>query len=229
MPPLIADNLVQQVATLDLLTLTALTPEERDTAQQQLDEPVNVELVFKQQITQNQLNTFAALGGEVTYIFRAVSYGWNGRVPLTRVPDLPQALGATLVLVDEPLAAVLHMDAATRTGRVRPMWAAGFAGSVAGYSGNSTITIAIVDSGVDESHLDLNGRPVYWTNHTTGPGGQKSFGCGDVVARHRGEHHSGGRHEHNYSRRHEWGEGFLGGVARQRHGRRQRYPQHLGR
>jgi len=46
------------------------------------------------------------------------------------------------------------MRIATQTGRVRPVWANGFAGSN-GYDGDSSISIAIIDTGVDDSHTDL--------------------------------------------------------------------------
>src|SRR5262249_7751241 len=58
-------------------------------------------------------------------------------------------------------------DRATQTGRVRPIWASGFAGNVSGFSGNSNITIGIVDTGVDASHTDLAGRQAYWHDFTT--------------------------------------------------------------
>src|SRR5205085_4331505 len=63
--------------------------------------------------------------------------------------------------------ATLHLDEATRTGRVRPVWAGGFAGSVDGFSGTSDITVALIDDGVDDSHPDLAGRAEYWKDFTT--------------------------------------------------------------
>ncbi len=158
----IADGLVQEIERLETLTTAALTTEERTQATNALADTVEVELVFNQQITQNQINTFTNAGGQISYVYRAVSYGWNGRIPRNQIKTLPGALGATLVLVDEVRPMQLHMDTATRTGRVRPIWASGFAGNVAGFDGDSNITIAVVDTGVDESHTDLNGRRVYW-------------------------------------------------------------------
>ncbi len=34
---------------------------------------VDVELIFKEQITQKQIDAFLALGGEITHIYKAVS------------------------------------------------------------------------------------------------------------------------------------------------------------
>ena len=46
---------------------------------------VDVELIFDGPVTQEQIDAFARLGGEITYMFRAVSYGWNGRIARDRV------------------------------------------------------------------------------------------------------------------------------------------------
>src|SRR5215470_9938051 len=63
----------------------ATTPEEKSRASANASAPVNVELIFKEPITQEQIDKFAGLGGEITYIYKAVSYGWNGRIPLNKV------------------------------------------------------------------------------------------------------------------------------------------------
>lgn len=133
----------------------------------QLDSLVGVELVFTAPVTQQQINDFMAMGGQIDYLYKAVSYGWNGQIPLSQIAAMPAAMGATFVLVTESKPMTLHLDMATRTGRVRPVWAAGFAGSPTGFSGDSTITIAIVDTGVDSTHTDLAGRRVYWHDFST--------------------------------------------------------------
>jgi subtilisin family serine protease len=158
----IADALAAEVQQLRTAAVASLTPEERVRTEEALAAEVDVELIFNRQVTQGQINAFATLGGNITYLYRAVSYGWNGRIPREQIPALPQAMGTALRLVHQPRPARLHLDLATRTGRVRPIWAAGFAGRETGYDGSGTITIAIVDTGVDESHSDLNGRRVYW-------------------------------------------------------------------
>jgi len=131
------------------------------------DAAIDLELIFSRPITQSQIDTFLQLGGSITYIYKAVSYGWNGRLPLAQVNRLPALLGDSLVLVEESKPVVLHMDHATRTGRVRPVWSPGFVGSALGFSGNTNITVAIVDSGMDASHTDLAGRRVYWQDFST--------------------------------------------------------------
>lgn len=133
----------------------------------QLSTSVEVELIFKEQITQAQIEAFQNLGGEITHRYKAISYGWNGRLPLGRLPELPGAVGGTLVLVEEAKIAQAHLDLATRTARVRPVWSPGFAGNGSGFDGDTNITIAIIDSGMDASHSDLAGRGVFWKDYTT--------------------------------------------------------------
>ena len=163
----IEDSLFGEVSRLETLAASALTLEEKAGATNQLARGADVELVFKQQITQDQINGFTARGGEITYIYRAVSYGWNGRLPLSQVKTMPALMGANLVLIQEAKPMRWHMDTATRTGRVRPIWAGGFAGNVSGFDGDASITIGIVDTGVDETHTDLNGRRVYWNDFSS--------------------------------------------------------------
>jgi len=158
----IDDGLEARAEMTVALTLSAATARQVREAQLLSDAVVNVELIFNEQITHRQIDEFKALGGEITYVYKAVSYGWNGRIPLGKVNELPAGMGTTLVLVEEPKPAQFHIDVATRTGRVRPIWAPGFAGNPSGFDGGSPITIAIIDSGIDSSHTDILGREVYW-------------------------------------------------------------------
>ena len=152
---------------------SSLSATQTKEAQTLLGGTVEVELIFKSQITQRQIDDFLARGGEIEYIYKAVSYGWNGRIPLREIKNLPSLTGATLALVQEAKPVVLHLDTATRTGRVRPVWAVGFAGNPSGFDGSDTITIALIDTGIDAGHSDLAGRQVYWhdfsSDHSASP------------------------------------------------------------
>ena len=163
----IEDALANRAQQTQAAKARAASHSERTTALATLAAPLDVELVFTEPITQPQIEAFLAQGGEISYIYRAVSYGWNGRIPLDRIAALPKLLGSTLVRVQEAQPMTLHMDTATQTGRVRPVWAAGFAGNLAGFDGDPSITIAIVDTGIDESHPDLNGRRVFWQDFSS--------------------------------------------------------------
>lgn len=163
----IQDSLGDRAQRVTAIAGNPTKPADRIAAQQQLDELVSVELIFSQQISQKHLDDFLGHGGEVTHIYEATSYGWNGRLPLGKVLTLPKLMGDALVQIEEDRPAVLHLDQATRNGRVRPVWAAGFAGNPLGYDGDTNITISVLDTGVDETHMDLNGRRVFWHDYTS--------------------------------------------------------------
>ena len=161
------EDAVSQRAARALARRQSATPTERAAAEATLAGLVDVELIFRSQITQEQIDSFLKAGGTIDYIYRAVSYGWNGRVPLGQVSVVAAAMSNALVLIQEPKPAKLHLDTATRTGRVRPIWAPGFAGVASGLQGSTNITIAICDTGADESHSDLATRRVYWHDFST--------------------------------------------------------------
>jgi len=158
---------IDDAITTRIRTLQAAADAEPDAQQraailQQLQEPVGVELLFAEPITAADLQAFLALGGKVEHVFRHVSYGWGGRLPLVAALQVPAHMsrGFLCVLLNRPMFP--DLDEATRTGRVRPVWAAGFAGSPSGFTGNANTSIAILDTGVDGTHTDLTGRMRYW-------------------------------------------------------------------
>jgi hypothetical protein len=136
-----------------------------DRASAQAD-PVKVELIFSEPVTQEQIDAFVRLGGEITYLFRAVSFGWNGRIAAEKIDLLPSAMGPTLALVESVPFVERYMDRASQTGRVRPIWRPGFAGCVDGYDGDPDTTIAFLGDGVDATHVDLADRCVHWRDFT---------------------------------------------------------------
>lgn len=162
------DGLMKRVEAARRSLAAATAPKDKTDARAALDARIDVELVFREPVTLKQINDFLNLGGEITWIYGAVSHGWNGRVPLDSVDALPIAMGSALVLVNSLRPTELHMKIATQTGRARPVWASGFAGSGSGYDGSSTIRIAILDTGVDDSHTDLAGRSAYWADYSGG-------------------------------------------------------------
>ena len=161
----IEDRLESRASSVEAMSRYAVTPEERRQAQALRDSIVEVELIFRTPIAQSQIDDFLTTGGEITYVYKAVSYGWNGRIPLGKVKALPRLMGGALVQIEEQKPAELHMRLATQTGRVRPVWASGFAGG-SGYEGSGDISIAIIDTGVDDSHTDLAGRQAFWKDYT---------------------------------------------------------------
>ncbi|GEM_PF-553954 len=169
----IDDTLEQNMATTGELSI-ASSPQ---------DQTVNVELVFSEPVTQQQIDGFLRLGGQITYLYRVVSYGWNGWILRESLDLLPAAMGPTLVLVEPVRRTEFYLDAASQTGRVRPVWQDGFAGQPVGFSGSPETTIGIIDTGVDDTHVDLAGRCVYWNDLVEGQDHPVDYrGHGSLVA-----------------------------------------------
>lgn len=163
----IADRMEQRLLEINTELQSSTSSARIGELRSALQEPIRIELVFSSRITQQQIDAFLSAGGEIDHMFQAVSYGWTGRLSRAAVPGLAARMGASLLIVVEDQPAQLHLDQATRTGRVRPVWVPGFAGSVPGFDGNSNITVAVLDTGLDDSHTDLSGRNEYWKDYTS--------------------------------------------------------------
>lgn len=148
------------------------------------NEKIGVELIFSVPVTQDHIDAFLGLGGEITYMYRAVSYGWNGRIDRARVARLPAVMGPALVQVTGLPRVQWYMDLASQTGRVRPVWRPGFAGSADGFDGDPNTTIAFIDTGIDGEHPDLAGRCAYWNDlsDSADPAPIDRHGHGSLVA-----------------------------------------------
>lgn len=156
------DALTERITALHAAITRETDPERRAALLHKLQEPVGVELLFAEPVTAGDLETFRSLGGTVDYVYRHVSYGWGGKMPLGSVLRVPGLMGRRFlcILMNRPMYP--DLDEATRTGRVRPVWVAGFAGSTGGFRGSPNVTVAIIDTGVDGTHTDLSGRMLYW-------------------------------------------------------------------
>src|SRR5262249_5617788 len=106
-------------------------------------EEVVVDIVFSRKPPQADLHRFpAAVGGRIPYRFSTVSHGWLGRIRRGELARLAASFGPSLLVVHAPRQIELHLDEATRCGRVRPVWAPGFAGAASGFAGAADTTIA---------------------------------------------------------------------------------------
>jgi hypothetical protein len=124
----IDDHLLQRAQAAMAEEQAATTTDEKSTAKAKATELVNVELIFKEPVTQEQIDKFPALGGEITYIYKAISYGWNARVPLNKVSAVPAAMGASLLLLDEPKGGDAQLSDLTRSGGPSMQENCGFTG-----------------------------------------------------------------------------------------------------
>lgn len=177
------DDSVDEVVAELRARLARAKDEERVAVQAELDAPVPVDAVFDRPISEAELETFRAMGGELVDSFEAVSHGFVGVLPRSAFEELAEAMGDSLVLLGTDAEVSLHLDEATRVGRVRPVWRS-FAGRASGFSGESDTTIAIVDTGVDGTHTDLAGRMVAYfdTSGDRGSNATDTNGHGTHVA-----------------------------------------------
>ncbi len=137
---LLVDRLEERVAALE--------------AEAMGGEAVEVEVVLYEPYRPADLELFRALGGKVVHTFEAVSYGFSGAVPAGAVRELARRLAATgrLCVVRDVGLVEAHVDVAVQQVRVRPaLWDAG-------YDGGATTTVAVLDTGLDDSHTDFAGR-----------------------------------------------------------------------
>ncbi len=124
---------------------------------------VRLEVVLYEPYTTADLELFRFLGGVLIHTFEAVSYGYSGALPARRLDDLRRALASSgrlcVLAADPPGHATL--DVSAQLARVRPqVWDAG-------YTGSSSTTIAVLDTGIDDSHPDFAGRvSAGWTDTT---------------------------------------------------------------
>ncbi len=139
-------------------------PARRAAARVRLDAPEKVEAIFARPPTRNTLDAFVRAGGVVRHVFRAVSFGFTGTISRCDARAAARALGPDLLLLKAGQPVEPHLDEATRTGRVRPVWATSFGG---GYRGSPDVNIAILDTGIDGTHPDLAGRAVGWKDYTS--------------------------------------------------------------
>ena len=129
------------------------------------DEKLRVEVVLYEPCREADLDTFRALGGKVFHTFEAVSHGFSGEIPAGAVADLAGALrrgGRLCVIADDPEGrGALDVSARQARARTPEVWGAGHVGS-------SNTTIAILDTGIDDSHVDFSGRiAAGWTDTTS--------------------------------------------------------------
>jgi len=149
---------------LDLLTDDLELQVDALLSAQRADEPVRLEVVLFEPWRESDLELFRSLGGVLRHTFEAVSYGFSGDVPAGRVRELAALLSADgrLCVIADVLPGGATLDHAVLQIRVRPtVWNAGWIGS-------TDTTIAILDTGIDDSHTDFSGRvSAGWTDTTS--------------------------------------------------------------
>ena len=101
-------------------------------------------------VSEIDLHCFTMLGGHVTNVYRYVTYGFAGVIPAAKITAFAEMEGGNLAVVEQDKPLRYHLDVSVALVRVRPLvW------QTYGYLGSPNQSIAIIDSGIDDSHPDV--------------------------------------------------------------------------
>ena len=118
----------------------------------ELEEPIAVIVILKQPYTETDLDSFLSAGGEIEYKYDRATYGFSGTVPLSKINELAESLGDKLNIIEQDRPTEAFLDISTQIIRARnTVW------NTYGYRGDPEWAIAVIDSGIDDSHTDLSG------------------------------------------------------------------------
>jgi len=101
-------------------------------------------------VSSQDLNHFGVLGGHVSYVYKYVAFGFAGVIPAISILEFARLEGANLAIIEYDAPLQYHLDYSVAQTRARPIvW------DTYGYNGSSSQSIAILDTGIDDSHIDL--------------------------------------------------------------------------
>jgi subtilisin family serine protease len=101
-------------------------------------------------VRKQDLDLFVALGGRVTHVYRYVTYGFAGVIPVVNLSRFASHEKENLCIVEYDKPVIYHLDVSAPLVRARPIvW------NTYGYAGSPNHSIAIIDSGIDDTHPDV--------------------------------------------------------------------------
>ncbi len=110
--------------------------------------------------TQNDIITFEKHGGIVLGTWDELVYALHGKILKQHIHDYLENDEIVLIEKNEHLS--LCLDYSVKQIGVRPtVW------NSYGYLGDTNQAIAILDTGIDDSHADLNGKIIAWNDFTS--------------------------------------------------------------
>jgi len=101
-------------------------------------------------VSVQDLEHFTELGGQVSYVYHYVTYGFAGAIPAANLTLFADLEGERLCMVEYDTPLEYHLDLSTTLTQARPT-----AWNTYGYTGSANHSIAILDTGIDDSHPDL--------------------------------------------------------------------------
>ena len=101
-------------------------------------------------VTSQDLDWFSKLGGRVTHVYRYVTHGFAGIIPASNISSFASLEKDDLCVIEYDAPVRYHLDISVPLIRARPIvW------NTYGYTGSPNHSIAIIDTGIDDSHPDI--------------------------------------------------------------------------
>ncbi len=101
-------------------------------------------------VVNRDLDYFKTLGGRITHVYRYVTYGFAGVIPVINISRFASLEKENLCIIEYDKPVLYHLDVSAPLIRVRStVW------NTYGYTGSPNHSIAIVDTGIDDSHPDV--------------------------------------------------------------------------
>jgi hypothetical protein len=101
-------------------------------------------------VSSQDLECFMRLGGNVKYVYDHVTYGFAGVIPASNISSFASLEREKLSMIECDMPLCYHLDVSVPLTRARPtVW------NTYGYMGSPNQSIAILDTGIDDSHQDL--------------------------------------------------------------------------
>jgi subtilisin family serine protease len=111
---------------------------------------VPVVITLHQPVANQDVDWFKALGGQVTHIYKHVTHGFAGELPVANLLQFASFEKDRLSIVEYDAPINYHLDVSVPMVRTRPLvW------NSYGYLGSPNMSIAILDTGIDDSHPDV--------------------------------------------------------------------------
>jgi subtilisin family serine protease len=127
-----------------------LTRMTQQTLQTQENAPLPIVVTLSTPVSSQDLESFRRLGGNVKDVYDYVTYGFSGEIPASNLSSFAALQAERLAMVEYDTPLQYHLDLSTPLIQVRPtVW------DTYGYLGSPNHSIAILDTGIDDAHLDL--------------------------------------------------------------------------
>ncbi|MFX1249525.1 MAG: S8 family serine peptidase [Promethearchaeota archaeon] len=135
---------------------------------------VSIIITTKTDIFKDELVLFEKLGGVVHHKWNDptdIVYGFSGEIDTSKIKEFSKQVGSNIVLIEENLPTIRNSDVSTHLGMVRT-----FVWDELNYTGDPNIAVAVLDTGIDDSHIafspgyedqDWSKKIVGWYDATT--------------------------------------------------------------